>query len=114
MVLVLKGVISREGDDERDYEISARKDGRRHEASGGVSALANKKYGSFPPVREYTPWFSGGNAINTIIVEVEFDSLTQMAEFFEKAMADPEMMETNSKWEAILESDKEELYWVKQ
>ena len=76
--------------------------------------LANKKYGSFPPVRKYTPWFSGGNAINTIIIEVEFDSLTQMAEFFEKAMADPELMETNSKWEAILESDKEELYWVMQ
>jgi len=77
-------------------------------------ALAHKKYGPFPPVRKYTPWLSGSNAINTIIIEVEFDSLTQMAEFFEKAMADPELMETNSKWEAILESDKEELYWVMQ
>ena len=77
-------------------------------------ALDHKKYGPFPPVRKYTPWLSGSNAINTIIIEVEFDSLTQMAEFFEKAMADPELMETNSKWEAILESDKEELYWVMQ
>ena len=77
-------------------------------------ALTKKKYGPFPPVRKYTPWFGGGNAINTIIAEVEFDSLTQMAEFFEKTMADPEMMETNSKWETILESDKEELYMVMQ
>jgi hypothetical protein len=35
-----------------------------------------------------------------------------MAEFFEKTMADPEMMETMPKWEAIVESDKEELYMV--
>ena len=77
-------------------------------------ALTKKKYGSFPPVRQYTPWLGGGNALNTIIAEVEFDSLIQMAEFFEKAMADPEMMETNSKWEAILESDNEELYIVMQ
>ena len=77
-------------------------------------ALTKKKYEPFPPVRKYTPWLSGDNAINTITIEVEFDTLTQMAEFFEKAMADPEMMETNSKWEAILESDKEELYWVMQ
>jgi hypothetical protein len=72
-------------------------------------ALTKKKYEPFPPVRKYTPWLGGGNLANTIIVEVEFDSLTQMAEYFEKAMADPEMMETNSKWEALLESDKEEL-----
>jgi hypothetical protein len=75
-------------------------------------ALTNKKYGSFHSVRKYTPWLGGGNAINTLIVEVEFDSLTQMAEFFEKTMTDPEMMETMPKWEAIVESDKEELYMV--
>ncbi len=74
--------------------------------------LAKEKYGSFPPVRKYTPWFGGDSTVNTIIVEVEFDSFTQMAEFFEKAMADPEMMETQAKWEAIVESDKEELYMV--
>jgi hypothetical protein len=75
-------------------------------------ALANKKYGLFPTVRKYTPWIGGGNAINTIIIEVEFDNLTQMAEFFEKTMADPKMMETMPKWETIVESDKEELYMV--
>ena len=75
-------------------------------------ALTNKKFGSFPPVRKYTPFLGGGSSINTIIVEVEFDSLTQMAEFFEKTMADPEMMDTNRKWEVIVESSKEELYVV--
>ena len=75
-------------------------------------ALTNKKYGSIIPVRKYTPWLGGGNAINTIIVDFEFDSLTQFAEFFEKTVTDPEMMETMPKWEAILESDKEELYMV--
>ena len=75
-------------------------------------ALTNKKIGPFPPLKKYTPWLGGGSSINTIIVEVEFDSLTQMAEFFEKTMADPEMMETNRKWETIVESSKEELYMV--
>ena len=75
-------------------------------------ALTNKKIGPFPPVRKYAPWLGGGSSINTIIVEVEYDSLTQMAEFFEKTMADPEMMETNRKWEAIVESSNEELYMI--
>jgi len=75
-------------------------------------ALANKKYGSIPKVKKYTPWLAGVNAINTVITEMEWDSLTQMAEFFEKTMADPEMMETMPQWEAILESEKEELYVV--
>ena len=75
-------------------------------------ALANKKYGPFPPVRKYTPWLGGGNAMHTVIIEVEFDSLTKMSEFYEKAMADPEMMASMPKWEAIVESEKEELYMV--
>ena len=75
-------------------------------------ALVDKKIGAFPPVRKYTPWFGGGSSINTIIVEVEFDSINQMAEFFEKTMADSEIMELNRKLEAILESSKEELYMV--
>ncbi len=48
-------------------------------------ALANKKYGPIPKVKKYTPWLGGGNAINTVITEMEWDSLTQMAEFFEKS-----------------------------
>ena len=75
-------------------------------------ALANKKYGPIPKVKKYTPWFGGDNTINTVITEMEWGSFTQMAEFFEKSYADPKMMETMSQWEAILESDKEELYMV--
>ena len=77
-----------------------------------MMALANKKYGPVPDVKKYTPWIGGGNAINTVVIEMEWDSFTQMAEFFEKAMQDPEMMETMPQWEAIEESHKEELYVV--
>jgi len=51
-------------------------------------ALINKKYGPFPPVRKYTPWLGGGNAMHTIIVEVEWDSLAKMSELFEKKWRD--------------------------
>ena len=75
-------------------------------------ALANKKYGPIPNVKKYTPWIGGGDAMHTVIIEMEWDSLTQMAEFFEKSQADPEMMKTMPQWEAIEESHKEELYMV--
>ena len=75
-------------------------------------ALTKKKIRHFPSVRKYAPWLGGGSSINTIIVDVEYKSLTQIEEFFEKTLADPEMMETNHKLEAILESSKEELYIV--
>jgi len=76
-------------------------------------AAANKRdYGPFPPVRKYTPWMGGGNAINAIILEIEWESLAQMAEFFEKATADPEWMKTMPQWEAVEESHEVELYGV--
>ena len=75
-------------------------------------ALSNEKIGFSSPVRKYTPWLGGGSSINIIIVEAEYESLTQKEEFLEKSMADPEMMEINRKWETILESSKEELYMV--
>ena len=75
-------------------------------------ALTKKKFGSFPPVRKYAPWLGGGSSINTMILEIEFESLTQMAEFFEKTMIDPEMMEANRKWGTVVEYSKEELYMV--
>ncbi|KON34581.1 hypothetical protein AC477_00325 [miscellaneous Crenarchaeota group-1 archaeon SG8-32-1] len=75
-------------------------------------ALSKEKIGCSSPIRKYSPWLGGGSSINTIIVEAEYDSLTQMEEFLEKSIADPEMMEINRKWETILESSKEELYRV--
>jgi hypothetical protein len=71
-----------------------------------------KEYGPFPPVRKYTPWLGGGNAMHTIIIEGEWDSLAQMAAFFEKSMADPEMMKMMPQWEAVEESHEVELYMV--
>lgn len=75
-------------------------------------ALIDEKYGPFPTVRKYTPWMGGGEALHTIIVEIEWDSLTQLSEFFEKSWTDPEMMETMPKWETVEESHEVELYMV--
>ncbi len=75
-------------------------------------ALVNRKYGPFPSVRKYAPCFGGGNAMHTIILEVEWDSLAKMAEFFEKSHADPEMMKTMPRWETVEESHEVEIYMV--
>lgn len=76
-------------------------------------ATVNKRaYGPFPLVRTYTPWIGGGNAVNTIILQIEWESLAQMADFFEKAAADPEWMKTTPQWEGIEESHEVELYGV--
>ncbi|MDH5375540.1 MAG: hypothetical protein OEZ21_03615 [Candidatus Bathyarchaeota archaeon] len=74
--------------------------------------LANKKYGPIPNMKKYTPWLGGGNAMHTVVIEMEWDSFAQMAEFFEKSYADPEMMQTMPQWEAIEERHQEELYMV--
>ena len=73
------------------------------------AALKKKEYGRFPSVRKYTPWIGGGNAINAIIVEVEFESLAKISEFFEKSAADPEWMKSMPQWEAAQESHEIEL-----
>ncbi|MCP8312318.1 MAG: hypothetical protein L6M37_05145 [Candidatus Methylarchaceae archaeon HK02M1] len=75
-------------------------------------ALINKKYGPFPSVKKYTPWLGGGNALHTIILEIEWDSLTKMVTFFEKSWADPEVMKTMPEWEKVEESHEVELYMI--
>jgi hypothetical protein len=77
-----------------------------------LATINKKEYGPFPPVRKYTPWIGGGNAINTIIIEVEWESLAKMSEFFEKSGADPEWMKTMPQWEDAEESHEIELYGV--
>jgi len=62
------------------------------------------------PMRTYRPFIGGGDALHTIIFEVEWDSFGEMAAFFEKAMADPEIQATMPKWEAVEESHEVELY----
>ena len=77
-----------------------------------LAAINKKGYGPFPAVKKYTPWIGGGNAINTIILEVEQDSLNKMTEFFERAGKDPEWIETMPEWEIAEESHEIELYGV--
>ena len=61
-------------------------------------------------MRMYRPWVGGGDAMHTVIFEVEWDSLADMAAFFEKVMADPEMQALMPKWEALLENHQVEIY----
>jgi len=75
-----------------------------------LATINKKEYGPFPSVRKYTPWIGGGNAINTIIIEVEWESLAKMLEFFEKSGADPNVMKTMPQWETVEESHEIELY----
>ena len=63
-------------------------------------------------MRKYTPFLGGGDYMHTIVFEVEWDSFSEMAAFFEKAMADPEIMAQMPKWEAVEESHEVELYMV--
>ena len=63
-------------------------------------------------MRMYRPFTGGGDAMHTVIFEIEWDSLTELAAFFEKAMADPEVQAMMPKWEAVEESHQVELYAV--
>ncbi len=74
-------------------------------------AMVSRMIGAPFTFRMYRPLF-GGEYMHTIIFEAEWDSLVTMATFFEKAMADPEMMAEMPKWEAVSESHEVELYMV--
>jgi len=63
-------------------------------------------------MRMYRPFTGGGDAMHTVIFEVEWDSLTTLAAFFEKVMADPEVQAQMPQWEALTESHQVELYAV--
>ncbi len=78
-------------------------------------AIIEKKHGiPATSVRKYTPWLGGGDAMHTLIMEFEIDSLNKLTEFFEKAWADPELMQTMSQWDVVEESHRVELYMVAQ
>jgi hypothetical protein len=62
------------------------------------------------PMKMYRPFLGGGDNLHTIVFEVEWDSFGEMAAFFEKAMADPEMQASMPKWEVVEESHEVELY----
>jgi len=63
-------------------------------------------------MRKYTPFFGGGDYMHTIVFEVEWDSFSEMAAFFERAMANPDIQAQMPKWEAVEESHEVELYMV--
>ena len=50
--------------------------------------------------------------MHTIVFELEWDSLTEMAAFYEKMMADPEWQAQMSEWDMVLENHQVELYSV--
>ena len=63
-----------------------------------------------PSMRRYTPFFGGGDALHTIIFEVDWDSLSATEAFFEKVLADPDAQALMPKWEVVEESHEVELY----
>jgi len=64
------------------------------------------------PMKTYRPFIGGGDSLHTIIFEVDWDSFGEMAAFFEKAMADPEIQAFMPKWEAVEESHEVEVYML--
>ena len=70
----------------------------------------SRRYGFSTTMRTYRPFVGGGDAMHTVVFEVEWDSLEELAAFFTKVMADPEMLAIMPKWEAILENHEVEIY----
>ena len=62
-------------------------------------------------VRSYRPFFTE-EAVHTLAVEIEWESMAAMEDFFKKAMADPELQALMPKWDEIEESHKNELYML--
>jgi hypothetical protein len=62
-------------------------------------------------VRSYRPFFTE-EAVHTLALEVEWESMAAMEEFFKKAMADPELQALMPKWDEVEESHKNELYML--
>ena len=54
----------------------------------------------------------GGDALHTVILEVEWDSFAAIADFYEKSSADPEIMAFMPNWDTVEESHILELYMV--
>jgi len=77
-----------------------------------LMALSSRYGMSTTGARMYRPFTGGGDAIHTVIFEIEWDSLTEMAAFFEKMMADPEYQAQMSQWDTLLENHQVELYVV--
>ena len=61
------------------------------------------------PMRTYRPFLGGGDSLHTVIIEVEWNSLTAMSDFFEKVMIDKEMQGLTLNWGEIEASHQVEI-----
>jgi hypothetical protein len=77
-----------------------------------LMALSSRHGMPTKDARMYRPFTGGGDAIHTVVFEMEWDSLTEMAAFFEKIMADPEWQAQMTKWDVLLDTHEVELYAV--
>jgi hypothetical protein len=77
-----------------------------------LMALSSRYGMSTTGARMYRPFTGGGDAMHTVVMEIEWDSLTEMAAFFEKTMADPEYQAQMPQWDVLLENHQVELYAV--
>jgi hypothetical protein len=77
-----------------------------------LMALSSRYGMSTAGARTYRPFTGGGDAMHTVVMEIEWDSLTEMAAFFEKVMADPEYQAQMPQWDVLLENHQVELYAV--
>ncbi|MCK4702202.1 hypothetical protein KAT55_02480, partial [Candidatus Bathyarchaeota archaeon] len=77
-----------------------------------MAMLMAKKGLQFPPMRRYTPFMGGGDTLHTMILEMDMDTFAEVAEFYEKSMADPEIMGLMPKWDTVEKSHRLELYRV--
>jgi hypothetical protein len=63
----------------------------------------------FPAKRRYR-CFMGGDNINTLIIERQWESFAAMEAAYEKALADPEWQALGAEGTSSIESDRHELY----
>jgi len=77
-----------------------------------MMAIMKKRGIPFPTPRTYSPFLGGGDALHTMIAEIEWDSFAAVADMYEKSSADPEIMALMPKWDTVEESHRIELYMV--
>jgi hypothetical protein len=71
-------------------------------------AIANRVLGISGKL--YRPLSGGGDTMNTVVVEGEFDSLAAFEAHPQKMGADPEMQALMPKYEGVIESMEVEFY----
>ena len=72
-------------------------------------AAISKRLGT-PEEKLYMMISGPGDRANTIVYEMEWDSLAEVETFYEKMMADPESQALQAKYSGLIESHGLELY----